>query len=181
MVIELLPLILKSVHARFLQGGCCSSTARPAPNLNEIDLSHFEMLKARSPSSDSADKLRGFLQVVGKGGFGKVNAVQRIGTKELYALKRMDKHTVIQKQVCLRSVSRAERWHCAVAHRNGVDGAAHHVPTALAFPLLSGARSDAIAQLNAWFLQIYSFQSPTELFFVMPFMQGEREACTRSE
>jgi serine/threonine protein kinase len=50
-----------------------------AVNPRQIDLSHFYVY-----------------QVVGKGGFGKVNAIQKKGTKVLMALKRMSKEIIIK-------------------------------------------------------------------------------------
>ncbi len=61
--------------------GCCSSSADVPPNPERVDLSHFELMK-----------------VVGRGGFGKVNAVTRKNSQELLALKRMAKEKVCEKQ-----------------------------------------------------------------------------------
>lgn len=95
---------LKSIRVLFgCWQGCCAGVHAKAPvNLNEVDLSHFNLLK-----------------VVGRGGFGKVNAVEKVriaglrscasgcllqvnakGEREgqLMALKRMDKYSVVQKQ-----------------------------------------------------------------------------------
>lgn len=66
--------------------GLCGSKL-PPPNPNEIDLSHFELLK-----------------VVGKGGFGKVNAITKLDTQELLALKRMEKYAVLQSSSHLKMV-----------------------------------------------------------------------------
>lgn len=66
--------------------GCFGSKPLP-PNPNEIDLSHFELLK-----------------VVGKGGFGKVNAITKLDTGELLALKRMEKYAVLQSSSHLKMV-----------------------------------------------------------------------------
>jgi hypothetical protein len=43
-------------------------------------------------------------QVVGKGGFGKVNAITKIDTNELMALKRMEKYAVLQSSSTLKMV-----------------------------------------------------------------------------
>lgn len=104
--------------------GCTAST-ETVVNPDEIDLSHFELLK-----------------VVGKGGFGKVNAVQYIHTNELMALKRMCKYDVLQSNNHLRMV-----W--------------------IERKIMSAMRqSQFLVHLE------YAFQSSTELFLVMPFMQG---------
>ena len=112
-------------------GNLCSATPEPPPNPDRVDLSHFELLK-----------------VVGKGGFGKVNAIQRRNTNELMALKRMAKCEVIKKESHIKMV-----W----VERN------------------------IMAKLNSPFLVglEHAFQSPTELFLVMPFMQGEIYPYTR--
>jgi len=65
--------------------GLCSSL--DSANPLQVDLSHFELMK-----------------VVGKGGFGKVNAVAKKGTQELMALKRMEKYAVLQSQAHLNMV-----------------------------------------------------------------------------
>jgi len=62
--------------------GCCSSDSNPPINPEEVDLSHFELLK-----------------VVGKGGFGKVNAVENRIDKKIYAIKTIKKSTVLS--ICL--------------------------------------------------------------------------------
>ncbi|MES1910746.1 MAG: hypothetical protein MHM6MM_003281, partial [Cercozoa sp. M6MM] len=54
--------------------GCCGSTTVQPINPHHVDLSHFDMLK-----------------VVGRGGFGKVNAVRHRRTQQLMAIKRIDK------------------------------------------------------------------------------------------
>jgi len=66
--------------------GCFGSKPIP-PNPNEVDLTHFELLK-----------------VVGKGGFGKVNAITKLDTGELMALKRMEKYAVLQSSSHLKMV-----------------------------------------------------------------------------
>jgi serine/threonine protein kinase len=43
-------------------------------------------------------------QVVGKGGFGKVNAITKLDTGELMALKRMEKYAVLQSSSHLKMV-----------------------------------------------------------------------------
>lgn len=43
-------------------------------------------------------------QVVGKGGFGKVNAITKLDTQELMALKRMEKYAVLQSSSHLKMV-----------------------------------------------------------------------------
>ncbi len=43
-------------------------------------------------------------QVVGKGGFGKVNAITKLDTNELLALKRIEKYAVLQSQSHLNMV-----------------------------------------------------------------------------
>lgn len=102
--------------------GLCGST--PGPNPDEIDLTHFEVMK-----------------VVGKGGFGKVNAVTKKDTKELMAIKRIEKFAVLQSQSHLNMV-----W----------------------------VERKIMALQNSPFLcnLLYAFESPTELYLVMPFMQG---------
>lgn len=59
----------------------CWFSSEPPVNPDQIDLSHFTLLK-----------------VVGKGGFGKVNAVQKRDTQELLAMKRLSKFRIIQKE-----------------------------------------------------------------------------------
>lgn len=106
-------------------GNLCSSlNSEPPVNTERVDLSHFELLK-----------------VVGKGGFGKVNACQRRTTDELYALKRMSKCEVIKRESHIRMV---------MIERN------------------------VMAKLSSQFLCTldHAFQNATELFFIMPFMQG---------
>jgi serine/threonine protein kinase len=66
--------------------GVCESKSNP-PNPDAIDLSHFELMK-----------------VVGKGGFGKVNAITRLSSNGLYALKRIEKFGVLQSQSHLNMV-----------------------------------------------------------------------------
>ena len=71
-------------------GGCSSTCLSPPdvpPNPECIDMSHFEQLK-----------------VVGKGGFGKVNAITRKFDGALLALKRMAKCEVIKKESHIRMV-----------------------------------------------------------------------------
>jgi serine/threonine protein kinase len=62
-------------------GICFSGPALPPVNIKEVDLTHFELLK-----------------VVGKGGFGKVNAIEHRGDKQLYAMKTMDKENFVGKK-----------------------------------------------------------------------------------
>src|SRR5438270_774612 len=102
----------------------CGDSHDATPNPLEVDLTHFELLR-----------------VVGKGGFGKVNAVTRRGTDELYALKRIEKSVVLQSQAHLTNV-----W--------------------IERKIMSACHSNFLCHL------IWAFQSPTELFLVMPFMQG---------
>jgi serine/threonine protein kinase len=103
--------------------GVCTSSLPPV-NPNAVDLSHFELLK-----------------VVGKGGFGKVNAITKISTNELLALKRMEKFAVIQSSAHLRMVWTERK-------------------------IMSLIDSPFLCNL------IHAFESETELFLVMPFMQG---------
>lgn len=65
--------------------GVCGSTEAVNPDF--IDLTHFEIMK-----------------VVGKGGFGKVNAITKKDTQELMALKRMEKFAVLQSNAHLNMV-----------------------------------------------------------------------------
>src|SRR4051812_30899876 len=67
-------------------GLICSS---PITHINpdSVDLSHFHLLK-----------------VVGRGGFGKVNAIQRKSNGELLALKRMTKSNVVRKESRIKMV-----------------------------------------------------------------------------
>lgn len=44
------------------------------------------------------------VKVVGKGGFGKVNAITKLDTQELMALKRMEKYAVLQSSSHLKMV-----------------------------------------------------------------------------
>jgi len=68
-------------------GALCSTPPEPPPNPLVVDLTHFTLLK-----------------VVGKGGFGKVNAIQRRSNDELMALKRMSKAEVLKKESHVRMV-----------------------------------------------------------------------------
>jgi len=82
------------------------------------------------------------MKVVGKGGFGKVNAVtRRNGTEELMALKRMQKSLLIGKKIYVETV-----W----SERNVMAKFTSH--------FLVGAE--------------HCFQNEEELFLVMPFCQG---------
>lgn len=56
-------------------------------NPNVVDLSHFEILK-----------------VVGRGGFGKVNAVENRNDKQLYAMKTIEKERLLEGKSHLRGV-----------------------------------------------------------------------------
>jgi serine/threonine protein kinase len=104
--------------------GCTSSSERNVNPL-EVDLSHFELLK-----------------VVGKGGFGKVNAVMKLDSNELMALKRMEKYAVLQSNHHLRMV-----W--------------------IERKIMSAMRDcHFLVHLE------YAFHNDKELFLVMPFMQG---------
>jgi len=63
--------------------GCLNSTEKEVPmNMNQVDITHFKMLK-----------------VVGKGGFGKVNAVTHRVTNNLMAMKRMRKSKLLTKKI----------------------------------------------------------------------------------
>lgn len=110
--------------------GLCGSKVS-AVNPDAVDLSHFEEYR-----------------VVGRGGFGKVNAVvqrdpvtgeSRIDI--LYALKRQEKARILKKPVFLQAV-----W----MERN----------------IMARLKSPFLCSLH------YAFQSPSEVFLVMPFMQG---------
>jgi serine/threonine protein kinase len=107
-------------------GNICGTEDAEPPNPHRIDLTHFDLLK-----------------VVGKGGFGKVNAIQRRDTsQELCALKRMAKAAVIKKESHIRMV-----W----TERN----------------IMSQVTG------SPFLVHLYhAFQTETELLFVMPFMQG---------
>jgi len=112
-------------------GGCSSICSSPPiqPNPDVIDTSHFDLLK-----------------VVGKGGFGKVNAVTRRWDGKLMAMKRMAKCQVIKKESHIRMV-----W----TERN----------------IMAKLSSDA--QSNPFLVTLqHAFQDEKELFFVMDFMQG---------
>jgi serine/threonine protein kinase len=70
--------------------GCVlSGEADTAVNPHAVDESHFTLLK-----------------VVGKGGFGKVNAVQKKDSGELLALKRMKKSMLVAKEIYVQTVWR---------------------------------------------------------------------------
>jgi len=103
--------------------GLCGSSVAP-PNPDEVDLTHFELLK-----------------VVGKGGFGKVNAVQKHDDKQLYALKRIEKFAALKSKGSLEMI-----W--------------------IERKIMSMTTSPFLCNI------VYAFQSPTELYIVMPFMQG---------
>lgn len=111
--------------------GACSSVSW---NVSAVDLSHFDVYGT-----------------VGKGGFGKVNMVQRRGPlaqkgaqKQMYALKRMAKDQVANKRFNVRNVW-VERDILAKLHDLG---------------------SPFLCSL------FHAFQSATELFLVIQFMQG---------
>jgi len=109
----------------------CSGPEEPI-NPHVIDLSHFEQLK-----------------VVGKGGFGKVNATMRRQDGALMALKRMAKCEVIKKESHVRMV-----W----TERN-IMAKLSDSPTGVPpCPFLVNLE--------------HAFQNERELFLVMPFMQG---------
>jgi len=67
--------------------GCCGNQRPRGINQDCVDLSHFEILK-----------------VVGRGGFGKVNAVENRNDKQLYAMKTMDKRRLLSSSNNLRTV-----------------------------------------------------------------------------
>lgn len=70
--------------------GCVLSGEADTPvNPHAVDESHFTLLK-----------------VVGKGGFGKVNAVQKKDSGELMALKRMKKSMLVEKEIYVQTVWR---------------------------------------------------------------------------
>ena len=104
-------------------GNCAGSSADP-PNPLHVDLTHFELLK-----------------VVGKGGFGKVNAITQLSTQELLALKRIEKSRIIKSKSHLSMVWTERK-------------------------IMSIVRSPFLCHLR------YAFESDTELFLVMPFLQG---------
>jgi serine/threonine protein kinase len=68
-------------------GCCCSEEAETKINTESVDLTHFELLK-----------------VVGKGGFGKVNAVRSRLDGSLYALKTIQKSMLLRSQTSLQNV-----------------------------------------------------------------------------
>lgn len=68
-------------------GGCFGSATDRGINPNAVDLTHFEILK-----------------VVGRGGFGKVNAVENRNDKQLYAMKTIDKQRLLTSTNHLRTV-----------------------------------------------------------------------------
>ena len=104
-------------------GNCSGSSAEP-PNPDNVDLTHFELLK-----------------VVGKGGFGKVNAITQLSTQELLALKRIEKSRIIKSKSHLSMVWTERK-------------------------IMSIVQSPYLCHLR------YAFESDTELFLVMPFLQG---------
>jgi len=105
--------------------GCLCSSEKDAPmNPTRVDQSHFTMMK-----------------VVGKGGFGKVNAVTHRTTNVLMAMKRMKKSKLITKKM---------------------------------YVVTAWRERDVMAQLKSPFLVnlLFAFQDETDLFLIMPFMQG---------
>src|SRR5689334_14549648 len=89
----------------------CSSDVKRVVNTQEIDLSHFELLK-----------------VVGKGGFGKVNAVQKVDTGELLAMKRMEKVRLAQRRDRAdRAVATGQSHSEGIPYSDDVGGARDHV------------------------------------------------------
>lgn len=70
--------------------GClCSSEDDVQPNVDRVDHTHFKMLK-----------------VVGKGGFGKVNAVTHKGSGKLLAMKRLRKAKLIARNMYITTAWR---------------------------------------------------------------------------
>ena len=104
--------------------GTCASVQDPPPNPDYVDLTHFELLK-----------------VVGKGGFGKVNAISHLHTHSLYALKRIEKYRVLKSKSHLHMVWTERK-------------------------IMSIVQSPFLCALT------WAFESDTELFLVMPFLQG---------
>jgi serine/threonine protein kinase len=107
-------------------GACASSQSGPNPD--KIDLSHFKLLK-----------------VVGKGAFGKVNAVvNKNDTKQanLLAMKRLQKDGILRNKIYLEMVW-IERKVMALCRESS-----------FLTPLC------------------HSFQNEEELFLVMPFLRG---------
>ena len=104
-------------------GNCAGTNVEP-PNPDYVDLTHFELLK-----------------VVGKGGFGKVNAITQLSSQELLALKRIEKSRIIKSKSHLNMVWTERK-------------------------IMSIVRSPFLCHLR------YAFESDTELFLVMPFLQG---------
>eukprot|EP01006_Ploeotia_vitrea_P035537 TRINITY_DN65896_c12_g1_i2.p2 TRINITY_DN65896_c12_g1~~TRINITY_DN65896_c12_g1_i2.p2 ORF type:complete len:370 (+),score=150.14 TRINITY_DN65896_c12_g1_i2:391-1500(+) len=80
-------------------GACCCSMGRQLPPVNRqvVDSSHFEIYK-----------------VVGKGGFGKVNAVRARLTNETLAMKRLHKAGVANKSQFVKTVWRERDVLCAI-------------------------------------------------------------------
>ena len=104
-------------------GNCAAASSEPI-NPDYVDLTHFELLK-----------------VVGKGGFGKVNAITQLSSQELLALKRIEKSRIIKSKSHLNMVWTERK-------------------------IMSIVRSPFLCHLR------YAFESDTELFLVMPFLQG---------
>lgn len=90
-------------------GSGCSSD-QYASDPNSLSLRNFEVHR-----------------VIGKGGFGKVNAIirQRTNPQEWFALKTLDKHTIIKKQ-CISMVWNERNLLTCIPAKNGLVVAMHH-------------------------------------------------------
>ncbi len=103
-----------------------SSDSKICKNPAAIDLSHFEVLK-----------------VIGEGGFGKVNAIRYYDNSLIYALKRLEKYSILKTGKHLIEMV----W-------------------------LEHTTLGKLSNSNFCLGLSYAFQSATELFLVMPYMQG---------
>lgn len=84
-----------------------------------------------------------WIAVVGKGGFGKVNACIKRDTKEILAMKHMQKATILAK-----------------------GGKRNLEALWVERDLMCVVKSPFVVNL------LYAFQNQTEIFFIMPFMKG---------
>ena len=75
-----------------LSMGCFQSLPLPPPNREAIDLTHFIICR-----------------VLGRGGFGKVNAVQRQSDNQYFAMKTIEKHRLFKREQSF-ALTWLERW-----------------------------------------------------------------------
>lgn len=111
-------------------------------------------------------------QVVGKGGFGKVNAITKKDTGELMALKRMEKFAVLQSAAHLRMVW-VERKIMSLQSSPFLCNLLYAFQSPEEVRDSSGERrARKITRVLAMLTCICLFLFLVQLYMVMPFMQG---------